>query len=800
MQVDGQLLTKVAEGVARGEYSLLLGAGASVGAMGGNGVPLPSGPELRDRIVSEFGVPVGVGGERVEVTLPRAYSYVAQRTPGDIASFMGSWFTGCKPAWQDIVADFQWRRIWTLNIDDVIETVYNNRGIHIDRFDHTSKFRDGRRRDNQIIHLHGYARKDTVSDLVFSIQEYMSNVRDPRAWHAVFVDEFTEQPFIVIGATLQTEFDLEPALRQSAADKTRGFPSVIVLKSVSPFERDELTRLGLAVIEADADEFMQTLKTEVAKFPAYFTGQYARAFSLSGVKFLQQFVDLRTYNPSNSDKFYSGYEPSWGDILSDDDARIEATANALNSIRSEMHGTNDSAQKVHMLTGYAGSGKSTGLLRIAQHFIAEGHHVFSFRGDEALDVDAAIDWLMHSPMTVLLFDNCADFAHSLRDLVSQCESSNTNLLAIGAERLNRRQVLEREIKPEILHIYEYKFLSDRDIESLLDKLSSRRRLGKITRESRARQQDYFRKTASRRLFEGMANLEGGAGFRQKIQDTYNQLDERTKRTYAAASIAYELGYSLPLGIATTIAGLPVNSLIDLAQEQSIFTVDTSGVHPPHRITASTSVEWAIPRGDKEDALYRLAHGLAPHIDVPAITNQSRPYRLVRRLMDQETVHRLIGAEPGRNFYANIQPLFDWNGRYWEQRALFESEVGNNEQARSYAEHSLVIHRHPFAFNTLGTILGRIAIATGDSNILRDALRNLLSARSFPNWEASEHPYQTFFSTMNRFGSSWGIASIPSSLRNDWTQWFRWAQLTFSNPKIHDQLRQYQSDWLHLAVG
>ena len=243
--MDPEQLTRVAEGVSRGEYSVLLGAGASIGSLGGNNQPLPSGPSLRDKLVSEFSIPT----EGQTITLPRAYAAARRNDPERLETFIRTQFTHCKPDWQNVLADFDWHRIWTLNIDDIVENVYSNKSILFDRFNWTSRFRDGSKSERQIIHLHGFATDSSDSDpedseLVFSIQEYAATLKDTRAWHTVFTDEFSERPFIVLGASLVEEFDLQHALVSSAATTIRGFPSVIVLSEVTALEREEFSSLA----------------------------------------------------------------------------------------------------------------------------------------------------------------------------------------------------------------------------------------------------------------------------------------------------------------------------------------------------------------------------------------------------------------------------------------------------------------------------------------------------------------------------------------------------------------------------
>ena len=251
---------KIAEGVSRGEYSLLLGAGASIGSLGGNGDPLPSGRALTERLTAEFKIPAG----EQYISLTRAYAAAKNRDPERLEKFIRSWFTECRPDWQHRLVDVDWHRIWTLNIDDIVEVACRDRHVPVDRFTWTSKFRDRSKSERQIIHLHGYAKSisdpdNSDSDLVFSVQEYAATVSDPRAWHAIFTDEFAERPFIILGASLVEEFDLQKAFAASATADAQAYPSVIVLKEVSTLEREELSDLGLIIVESDARSFMEDL-------------------------------------------------------------------------------------------------------------------------------------------------------------------------------------------------------------------------------------------------------------------------------------------------------------------------------------------------------------------------------------------------------------------------------------------------------------------------------------------------------------------------------------------------------------
>ena len=807
---DDDLLKTIAEGVHRREYSLLLGAGASIGSIGGDNQPLPSGPQLRDTLVRDF----RINNEDHQIDLSRAYAAAKRKNAHLLEQFIRQRFTRCTPDWHHILTEFDWHRIWTLNIDDTVEQAYESRNISVDRFNWTSTFRDTSTSQHQIIHLHGFAKPPSTSDtseseIVFSMSQYIAALRDPRAWHAVFTDEFADRPMLVLGASLYDEFDLHQALHNSSSLTTRGFPSIIVLTEFSQLEREEFESYGLTVIRSDAASFMSQVHQRVMTHRKSIRTYYDRSLDAKTARFLQQFIDLRQYRPQpteGSRHFYEGYEPQWRNILDEDDAILETTVEALDLVRADVCQP-ECHQAVHVLTGRPGTGKSTGLLRIARELIADGLFTFQFRGDEDPDIEAISEWLRRTPNTVLIFNDCADFAVTLGHLAEECESAGINLIAVGSERSARLSFLRQKISDRYLQVsnaYEYSVLSDDDIISLVDKLASRRRLGHITRQSKYRRYSYFRRTASRRIFEGMAGLEGGQGFRDRIRSDYLRLrDENLKRLYAVTSIAFQYGYPIPIGIAAKAAGLPPGRATSLIQDykQDVLWVDTNGLRLPHRLTATLVVDSALTPDDTFDAMYRLALAIAPHIDIKSLRSLSRPYRILRILMNQEAVSRRLGEQNGRRFYELLQQPYDWNGRYWDQRALFESSVGNHAQARSYAEFSLHRHRHPFAFNTLGTVLGRSALDSGDAATLREAVNNLMHARETRRWEESEHPYVTFFRTLIRFGQDWGLAAIPTQLRNAFHEWHRHAirSTVFAGPRNEELLEEYLRDWLYLST-
>ena len=422
-----------------------------------------------------------------------------------------------------------------------------------------------------------------------------------------------------------------------------------------------------------------------------------------------------------------------------------------------------------------------------------------------MDVDATIDWLKVVPRTVFFFDDFADNSTTLQRLAKKCQDENVRLLLVGSDRPTRMPMIKDRIDDHYLDLsgaYWYGKMTDSDIGRLISKLHERGRLGRITRWNPQRQRAHFYESGERSLFEAMSELEWGSGFRDRVRNVYQSLiTDGLKNLYAAACLCYDQSIPIPVGIGADFSGIAPMNLANIIENQcrGILVLTRTGIRPPHRMTASLVLR-SLPRKIRAETSLSLAKSLAPHIDERAMRSGTREYRIVRHLAHYKTVIFNAGEIDGRTWYDNLRQYYDWNGRYWDQRALFESAHEQYAPARSYAERSIQVHPHPFGYNTLGTVLMHMAIHGGSVEALIEGIKNLSEAKRFRDWEEREHPFTAFFGLLLRFARKWGISEVPQPIRNSWAVWLREAQSSqfFSTSRGYDMLNNWQTQWVRLA--
>jgi hypothetical protein len=803
-------------GVVQQKYQLILGAGASVGATTSRGTPVMAGSDLTDALIRDFGLP-----KPKDPNLRRVYAAAQghKSVAGtELSTYLQDLYTGCQaPAWYRHLVAIPWKYIWTLNIDDVLENAYSifdtqarNKLVSLSW---TQNHRIPNPDEVIAIHLHGKAsRARNPEELIFDISMYLRATTDPHRWHSIFEDSYSDAPAIVLGASLREEFDLQTVLEQGRL-RDRDLPSIIALKTIDEFDRQEYERWGLTAIEATAEELIKAIAEDWPEYALRFapaTAEAAEQISPSQLAFLHQWDRLDPPLEHRTDSrhdFFSGHEPSYDDILN----HLDFERNGFSNLRDKFLQERP-RQQVACIYGATFSGKTSLSLRLCRSMAEAGWTVYNFDPDLRPDLEAVIWWIRRSPKTVLYIEGIADFSPEIGDLIARCTSEGIPLRLVVVERESRMKEVRRFIRGEAVQEWQMSpRLRKSEVERLLNVLKENARLGSITGMAAQAQREYFLSQHRGDLFSALSDLESGEGFLERIHRRLVDVGYGPMRTLAhLTAIVSTIGYGLPFGVAMSAAGISPRELTRILATESfaeIVEVRRGKLYPRHRVFGSHLIDREFSQEENFTTTLALAKHLAPHVSPAAIHAKTIEYRLARQLLDWELLGRWLGRDRMLHWYAAIQDLYDWNARYWEQRALAASNLNLHERAVSWAQRAIAEHRDAFALNTLATVILRRGLERYNNrneqmDLYLEAVALLEEARAIAP-EDSEYPFITFFKYSIEFARSQRKRGegIDGRIVQRWNNWWYSAQNSsvFHSTSGQSPLQQLQRNWLRLTV-
>ncbi|WP_257385312.1 hypothetical protein [Tahibacter caeni] len=816
-----ELALQLVEGVLEGDYHLLLGAGFSCSAISANsGETLPTGWGLSERINKDFSLGFSESelGNLKEVYEDAIHSENCGRKR--LSNYLKSIFLNTVPTWHYKVLKFRWARIWNLNIDDVLDNAQKNPlcdyRINVTNWQDRLKADVAGSTEIQVIHLHGRAKllDEELRGLIFSLEEYAGALLGHGSWHSEFWSNWYQRPFLVVGATLREEFDLEIALeRGTNSYEATGRSTIAVLKSVDSRQRKKLERRNIAVAECSAEVFFEALQSDLDQFLVENPGRSAGALSTATqISFIQQFdtLSLTENRQRNNRDFFGGDEPTWQDILANKDAFLHKTEEASEYLFEDAQGTTD--LRVALLSGSPASGRSSALFRLARVAISHGKRPYIFREEKSIDTESIATWLAANPNSILIFDNAGDFGEGIGDLLKKIEAHGTRAVVILAERDARTEALRSDLNFDA-RIFVYRTIHRNDVERVRERRLTFGRMGQATEWSIKEWRDFFLKDHSGDLFSSLSALEGGGGFRRRMDQEYQRLTGTLTTSQvnvlAGAALTHRLGYSLPTAIATQLmkgSGQQGDLTKDFREIfGDILVVDRNGFRLRHRQLADHFVKDYLNIPLIYNVTKNIAALISPLLNPQVMGNRTYSYRLLRAMMDRRVVLALFGqnTRAAREWYSELSTHYSWNGRYWDQRALLESDAGSHDTAYSFSKRSVSLHRHAFSLNTLGVVRCRAAVQpniTPDDawDFFSEGNAALLDSRSNPgSGELREHPYITFFTYALQLRNLLKERpSFRSKLASMWEDWMHSAdRIATSQSSFENKLRDFRSDWL-----
>jgi hypothetical protein len=363
-----------------GNPILFTGAGFSMGATNDNKEEIPSGNELKKQIIEEY---LGMDNSQME------YSELVKASLADVCTyasnisseyklrdFIVSHLSGFYPkAYQeDLLAFSKWHKIYTVNIDDVVENSKSGNRFIIQNTHRKIDYTKANK--TEYIKLHGCVR-NVDGRIVFSDSQYVDSMLHSTDYRfSSFAQDMQVENFVIVGTEMnEINLDYYLGLFSLSSSKTTHGQLFFINPNPSLLFKARVQKIGAVVIPWTTEEFA-----------SHITSLNQPSIAILGNVVIKDFLNVR--NKYNSEKgfvdyksnLYFGDYPKYKDVVFDWDFINPEIVNIISYIKSI--NTTNSARKMVALYGKALVGKSLYLKRIAISLLNEDFAVYEFCGKE----------------------------------------------------------------------------------------------------------------------------------------------------------------------------------------------------------------------------------------------------------------------------------------------------------------------------------------------------------------------------------------------------------------------------------
>lgn len=595
-----------------------------------------------------------------------------------------------------------WYRIYTVNIDDLplaAERAFDlpRRLQVLSALQDTVPAPEAERL--QVIHLNGSL--EDLPEVTFSSRQYGQRQNALDLWMAGLAIDLQTHPVLYVGTSLN-----EPPLwsyveaRGSKRTKRETRPGSFL---VSP-HLDRAKEVALSLYNVSwvtstaanfASEVLSALATEASE----------------GLKAIKRRAQVEREGPpalriseveddSRGDEreFLMGREPRWSDLTHG--YAVERTCDAEIAAAFE-----EESVRLLVITGTAGSGKSTAAMRLALEQAALGPDVYTLNPDTAESLGEIRRSIRNTKMDLLLVDNAERFGKGAVPFVKEILEDSPELRVVVCLRGSYMRTLD-EFRDSQIDMREYAvpLLGPDDTEALLDALDEANRLGELKGLTRRQQREAMERTFGRQLLVALLEVTQGVRFEEKIESECRELEGEAPLLYAIAALATYAGAPLSENQLVTAVGDAAKATEEIQRMISrnvLIHVSQERISVRHAVIAERVVRYYQSKEIIAQVFTALITGLASTIRVGEELRKSRAGRLLIRLINHEFITRHVyqgddttaNLEAVRSIYDAVEPLLRSDYHYWLQRGSFETKedpgdlgLASNylEQARSMA--------------------------------------------------------------------------------------------------------------------
>lgn len=630
------------------------------------------------------------------------------------------------PDWYKRLFSFPWAKCYTLNIDDLATAAARRFDLQrppraISALDLTASIGDplDSLRHLLVVHLNGI--KDKLPDgVTFSPNQYADRLARQDPWYLTLVSEILTRPFVFIGTTLE-----EPPLWQHVELRQhKGGRALRELRPRSYLVTPTLDRARQALLADHHVEWIPlTAEQFVRDILEKITGAAAKGNALITEKLRDRSravptlpeVSLLATNPLEKTEYLLGAEPIWADIQSGRAIIRESDRGLAAIVKSAL---STPAQKpVIAITGTAGSGKSTALMRVSLLLSAEGIRVGWIDRNSEIGLRQLRDAMSSdNGPPVLAIDDTDLFGHELSSILREIATNNRFPLVIISIRSGR---FERVVNPTILgdvKVVEQTqpHLTDNDIAALLDSLDKENRLGFLKGKPPDQQFRLFQQQSGRQLLVAMIQATSNDRFELKATSEFDDLSPESKVIYAMVAVASSFRFGLTrdelvIGAGGDNSNVLLNQIDTLSRRHVIVVSPSGELTARHRVIADIIVDGLRRSGALVGTLNGVALVAASKV-TQLLKRSARAWRLLRSVINHDYLLRMIGPENARNLYGSLEGIISWDFQFWLQRGSLEVECGDDlSLAENFLKQAMSLNdSDPFIQNEYAYLLFRRA--------------------------------------------------------------------------------------------
>lgn len=730
MKLESDHAAFLSERLKQGEIVLVLGAGAAYGSQSRDHQDLLDGKGLATFLASEMGA--AWDNEPLSEVVS-AFEHTAG-TP-TLHTILQRKFRHSKPSdTLNKLMNYTWKRLYTFNIDDSLVEASRQ---SVQRVSHYNGMDDKVEdlsflEDLQMVFLHGMVSK-LDKGVILSDQDYTKALQSRNhAWYAKAAEDYRAHCPVFIGSMLAEPILHMEINRASREDKGRsGLAFLITPDRFSTIRKRAFLSKGIVHVEATVQQFAEWVSQQVGDTMTpsaivaeknSFTGDIADRFTADDIAAAQS---LQTIDPKKitatlaglagpslsrkAERFLIGFPPDWIIAASEVPVKLEI----LTGLKRSMSTALQENEPIFVVTGQAGSGKTTAAMQAALDINAESKGAVEIYelSTEAASVSKSLSVLkrLNDRKKIVFISSLFAFGGRLKDDLQAAKDANVMFLTTArSSEWGEHFARYFGAYPS----FPFQRFGKNDYQPLVDRISRyvpAPRFRKLTPTQRI---EKLAKSKSQLLI-ALREATLSKNFEEIIVDEFEGLpDQDVKDLFyivGAATLA-RVGIRKEIAAEAYLSSKRQRSFeAAFAALEGIVSASSTGrLLARHEFYVRKIFDQRTSRDQLFNALTSIIDTYLIY-EMPVMRHVSRSDgALLRYLLSHRSLREqgeaLRDREFGLDIYARYTVPLQLEGHYWLQYGLYEAGLGRTDEAAAKLRKSFDAHPgNPFTSHALASL-------------------------------------------------------------------------------------------------